>query len=29
MELYHEAARIMGRKNVGLSFQVHKYLNVL
>lgn len=29
MELYREAARIMGRKNVGLSFQVHKYLNVL
>ncbi len=29
MELYHEAALIMGKKNVGLSFQVHKYLNVL
>ncbi|WP_461866871.1 7-carboxy-7-deazaguanine synthase QueE [Thermococcus sp.] len=29
MELYHEAAIVMGRKNVGLSFQVHKYLNVL
>ena len=29
MELYREASRIMGRKNVGLSFQVHKYLNVL
>ncbi|ASJ00681.1 7-carboxy-7-deazaguanine synthase QueE [Thermococcus gorgonarius] len=29
MELYREAAKIMGRKNVGLSFQVHKYLNVL
>ncbi|WP_456452016.1 7-carboxy-7-deazaguanine synthase QueE [Thermococcus sp.] len=29
MELYREAALIMGRKNVGLSFQVHKYLNVL
>ncbi len=29
MEIYHEAAGIMGRKNVGLSFQVHKYLNVL
>jgi len=29
MELYREAARIMSRKNVGLSFQVHKYLNVL
>ncbi|MBP1912768.1 7-carboxy-7-deazaguanine synthase QueE [Thermococcus stetteri] len=29
MELYREAARVMGRKNVGLSFQVHKYLNVL
>jgi 7-carboxy-7-deazaguanine synthase len=29
MELYREAARIMGKKNVGLSFQVHKYLNVL
>ncbi|MCD6372557.1 MAG: 7-carboxy-7-deazaguanine synthase QueE [Thermococcus sp.] len=29
MELYREVARIMGRKNVGLSFQVHKYLNVL
>ncbi|NJF24263.1 7-carboxy-7-deazaguanine synthase QueE [Thermococcus sp. Bubb.Bath] len=29
MEFYREAAGIMGRKNVGLSFQVHKYLNVL
>ncbi len=29
MEFYREAALIMGRKNVGLSFQVHKYLNVL
>lgn len=29
MELYREAAGVMGRKNVGLSFQVHKYLNVL
>jgi len=29
MELYHEVSLIMGRKNVGLSFQVHKYLNVL
>ena len=29
MELYREASLIMGRKNVGLSFQVHKYLNVL
>ncbi|WP_456423907.1 7-carboxy-7-deazaguanine synthase QueE [Thermococcus sp.] len=29
MGLYHEASLIMGRKNVGLSFQVHKYLNVL
>lgn len=29
MELYREAALIMGRKNVGLSFQVHKYLSVL
>ncbi|ASJ08985.1 7-carboxy-7-deazaguanine synthase [Thermococcus siculi] len=29
MEFYREAARIMGRKNVGLSFQVHKYFNVL
>jgi len=29
MELYREAALILGRKNVGLSFQVHKYLNVL
>ncbi len=29
LKLYHEAAVIMGRKNVGLSFQVHKYLNVL
>ncbi|ASJ02816.1 7-carboxy-7-deazaguanine synthase [Thermococcus profundus] len=29
MGLYREAAQIMGRKNVGLSFQVHKYLNVL
>jgi 7-carboxy-7-deazaguanine synthase len=29
MELYREAAKVMGRKNVGLSFQVHKYLKVL
>ena len=29
MEFYREAALIMGRKNVGLSFQVHKYLHVL
>ncbi|ACS33827.1 7-carboxy-7-deazaguanine synthase QueE [Thermococcus gammatolerans] len=29
MDLYREAALILGRKNVGLSFQVHKYLNVL
>jgi len=29
MEFYREAASIMGKKNVGLSFQVHKYLNVL
>ncbi|ASA77287.1 7-carboxy-7-deazaguanine synthase QueE [Thermococcus sp. 5-4] len=29
MEFYREASLIMGRKNVGLSFQVHKYLNVL
>ncbi|NJE75723.1 7-carboxy-7-deazaguanine synthase QueE [Thermococcus sp. ES12] len=29
MNLYREAALVMGRKNVGLSFQVHKYLNVL
>ncbi len=29
MELYREAALVLGRKNVGLSFQVHKYLNVL
>ncbi len=29
MELYREAALILGRRNVGLSFQVHKYLNVL
>ncbi|BAA29725.1 7-carboxy-7-deazaguanine synthase QueE [Pyrococcus horikoshii] len=29
MKLYREAARIMGKKNVGLSFQVHKYLKVL
>ena len=29
MGLYHEAAVAMGKKNVGLSFQVHKYLNVL
>ncbi len=29
MEFYREAAKVMGRKNVGLSFQVHKYLNVL
>ncbi|CAB50311.1 7-carboxy-7-deazaguanine synthase QueE [Pyrococcus abyssi] len=29
MLLYNEASRILGRKNVGLSFQVHKYLKVL
>ncbi|WP_297419658.1 7-carboxy-7-deazaguanine synthase QueE [Thermococcus sp.] len=29
MEFYREASLVMGRKNVGLSFQVHKYLNVL
>ncbi|ASJ12224.1 7-carboxy-7-deazaguanine synthase QueE [Thermococcus thioreducens] len=29
VELYREASLVMGRKNVGLSFQVHKYLNVL
>ncbi|ASJ10846.1 7-carboxy-7-deazaguanine synthase [Thermococcus sp. P6] len=29
MDMYREAALILGRKNVGLSFQVHKYLNVL
>ncbi|MCD6558661.1 MAG: 7-carboxy-7-deazaguanine synthase QueE [Palaeococcus sp.] len=29
MELYRTAAKVMGRENVGLSFQVHKYLNVL
>ncbi|AEH24729.1 7-carboxy-7-deazaguanine synthase QueE [Pyrococcus yayanosii] len=29
MALYREAALIMGRKNVSLSFQVHKYLGVL
>ncbi|AEC52169.1 hypothetical protein PNA2_1254 [Pyrococcus sp. NA2] len=29
MKLYNEVARIMGKKNVGLSFQVHKYLGVL
>ncbi|WP_456366680.1 7-carboxy-7-deazaguanine synthase QueE [Thermococcus sp.] len=29
MEIYREAAEILGRKNVGLSFQVHKYLKVL
>lgn len=29
MEFYREAARIVGRKNVSLSFQVHKYMNVL
>ena len=29
MDFYREASLIMGRKNVGLSFQVHKYLNVL
>ncbi|AIF69598.1 7-carboxy-7-deazaguanine synthase [Palaeococcus pacificus DY20341] len=29
MELYNTAAKVMGRENVGLSFQVHKYLNVL
>jgi len=29
MEIYREAAKILGRKNVGLSFQVHKYLKVL
>ncbi|HHI01243.1 MAG TPA: 7-carboxy-7-deazaguanine synthase, partial [Thermococcus litoralis] len=29
MRLYNIAAKVMGRDNVGLSFQVHKYLNVL
>ncbi|NJE25513.1 7-carboxy-7-deazaguanine synthase QueE [Thermococcus sp. MV5] len=29
MDIYNVATRIMGRENVGLSFQVHKYLNVL
>ncbi|HIP75349.1 MAG TPA: 7-carboxy-7-deazaguanine synthase, partial [Thermococcus paralvinellae] len=29
MEFYKAAAKILGRENVGLSFQVHKYLNVL
>ncbi|WP_297438244.1 7-carboxy-7-deazaguanine synthase QueE [Thermococcus sp.] len=29
MAVYREAAVVMGRKNVGLSFQVHKYLHVL
>ncbi|NJD99280.1 7-carboxy-7-deazaguanine synthase QueE [Thermococcus sp. LS1] len=29
MELYHETAKIMGKKNVGLSFQVHKYFGIL
>ncbi len=29
MELYSVVARVVGRDNVGLSFQVHKYLNVL
>lgn len=29
MEFYKVAAKILGRENVGLSFQVHKYLNVL
>jgi len=29
MRLYNTAAKIMGRENVGLSFQVHKYLDVL
>lgn len=29
MRLYNIAAKIMGKENVGLSFQVHKYLNVL
>jgi len=29
MRLYNIAAKVMGRENVGLSFQVHKYLNVL
>ncbi|AHF80007.1 7-carboxy-7-deazaguanine synthase QueE [Thermococcus paralvinellae] len=29
MEFYEAAAKILGRENVGLSFQVHKYLNVL
>ncbi|KUH33599.1 7-carboxy-7-deazaguanine synthase [Thermococcus celericrescens] len=29
MELYREVALIMGRRDVGLSFQVHKYLHVL
>ncbi|MFA4647128.1 7-carboxy-7-deazaguanine synthase QueE [Pyrococcus kukulkanii] len=29
MDIYRVAAEILGKKNVGLSFQVHKYLNVL
>jgi organic radical activating enzyme len=29
MAVYREAAVVMGRRNVGLSFQVHKYLHVL
>ncbi|MDK2869118.1 MAG: 7-carboxy-7-deazaguanine synthase [Pyrococcus sp.] len=29
MGFYNVAAKIMGKKNVGLSFQVHKYLGVL
>ncbi|MFA4662268.1 7-carboxy-7-deazaguanine synthase QueE [Pyrococcus kukulkanii] len=29
MDIYRVAAEVLGKKNVGLSFQVHKYLNVL
>jgi len=29
MELYRVASSVLGRDDVGLSFQVHKYLNVL
>lgn len=29
MDFYNDAAKIMGKKNVSLSFQVHKYLGVL
>ncbi|WP_148882437.1 7-carboxy-7-deazaguanine synthase QueE [Thermococcus aciditolerans] len=29
MAIYREAALVMGRRDVGLSFQVHKYLHVL